>query len=121
MTLAARIGGLGRYAASSKLSIVFDPRIQVGLTDRASNTESVDVPLWVWFDLSPALGLYVHTGIAGPLDGFADSFNVPVGVGASLHATGRLTLGSDFHFSNLLGKGHSADGRVLGVRIAVTL
>ena len=100
---------------------MFDPRVQIAVTDRDFTGDGVDVPLWVWFDPSPTLGLYLHTGIAGPFDGFADSFNVPIGVGASLRAGAKLTLGADFHFSNLLGKGSSADGRVLGVRIAVAL
>ncbi len=121
MTIGARLGVLGRFALASKVALVFDPRVQIAATDREFTGDSVDVPLWVWFEPSPALGLYLHTGIAGPFDGFGDSFNVPVGVGASLRAGAKLTLGADFHFTNLLGKGSSAEGRVLGVRIAVTL
>lgn len=121
MTIGARLGVLGRFALASKFALVFDPRVQIAATDRDFTGDSVDVPLWVWFDPSPTLGLYLHTGITGPFDGFGDSFNVPVGVGASIRAGAKLTLGADFHFSNLLGKGSSADGRVLGVRLAVTL
>lgn len=121
LTIGARLGVLGAFAIASKISLVFDPRVQVGVTDRDSNGESLDIPLWVWFNASPKLGIYVHTGFAGPFDGLADSFNVPLGLGASIGAGERLTLGADFHFSNLLGKGSSADGRVLGVRVAVTL
>jgi len=121
MSLAARLGGLGRYAASSKLSIVFDPRVQVGLTDRDFNGDALDVPVWVWFEASPTFGAYVHTGFSGPFDGLADSFNVPLGLGASFHASSRLTLGADFHFSNLIGKGGNVDGRVLGLRLAVRI
>lgn len=120
-SLAARLGGLGRYAASSKISIVFDPRVQVGLTNREIQGDSLDVPLWVWFEPSATLGVYLHTGIAGPFDGLADSFNVPLGLGASFNAGSKLTLGADFHFSNLLGKGGNADGRVLGFRLAVRI
>ena len=121
MTIAARLGLLGRVALAGKIALVFDPRVQIAVTDRDFTGDNVDVPLWVWFDPSPTLGLYLHTGIAGPFDGFGDSFNVPIGVGASIRAGAKLTLGADFHFANLLGKGSSADGRVLGVRLAVTL
>jgi len=121
MTLGTRLGVLGRYAASSKLSIVFDPRVQLAVTDRDFTGDRLDVPVWVWFEPATTLGFYVHTGLSGPFNGLGDSFNVPVGVGASFHASPKLTLGADFQFSNLLGKGSSADGRVLGVRVAVTL
>ena len=121
MTIGARLGGLGRFALASKIALVFDPRVQVGITDRDFNGDGLDVPIWVWFEPSPTLGFYLHTGIAGPFDGFADAFNVPVGVGASIRAGAKLTLGADFQFTNLLGKGSSADGRVLGVRLAVAL
>lgn len=121
MTLGARVGGLGRYALASKLALVFDPRVQIGITDRDFNGDALDVPLWVWFEPSPTLGVYLHTGIAGPLDGFGDAFSVPIGVGASIRAGAKLTLGADFHFPNLLGKGSSSDGRVVGVRLAVAL
>jgi hypothetical protein len=121
MTIGARLGLLGRFALASKVSLVFDPRVQIAATDRDFTGDSVDVPLWIWFAPTETLGAYVHTGIAGPFDGFADSFNVPVGVGASIRAGAKLTLGADLHFTNLLGKGSSADGRVLGVRLAVTL
>ncbi|MBA3453556.1 MAG: hypothetical protein H0T42_10725 [Deltaproteobacteria bacterium] len=121
MTLGARVGALGRFALASKVALVFDPRVQIALTDREFTPDGLDVPLWVWFEPSAKVGFYVHTGFAGPFDGLGDSFNVPVGVGTSVHAGARLTLGADFQFSNLLGKGSSADGRVLGVRLAVTL
>lgn len=121
MTLGTRLGVLGRFAATSKVSIVFDPRVQLAITDREFTGDRLDIPLWVWFEPATTLGFYVHTGLSGPFDGLGDSFNVPVGVGASFHASPKLTLGADFHFSNLLGKGSSADGRVLGVRVAVTL
>lgn len=121
MTLGTRLGALGRFAIGSKIALVFDPRVQIAITDREFTPDSLDVPLWVWIEPSSKLGVYVHTGLSGPFDGLADSYNIPVGLGASVHAGARLTLGADFHFSNLLGKGSSADGRVLGVRLALTL
>ena len=121
MTIGARLGVLGKLDVGSKLSVVFDPQVRVGITDRDSNTDSLDIPLWVWFNASEKLGAYFSTGFAGPFDGLGDSFSVPIGLGASFHAGSRLTLGADFQFSNLLGKGSSADGRVLGIRLAITI
>jgi hypothetical protein len=120
-TLSLRAGVLGRYMASDKLAIVFDPRIKIGLTERDFNKEALDVPVWAWFMASDKLGVYLHTGINGPLDGFGDAFSIPVGVGASFMASDKLSVGGDFHFPNLAGKGSSADGRLLGVRAAYSL
>jgi hypothetical protein len=120
-TLQLRLGVLGRYAASDKLNIVFDPRISIGLTDRDFVKESIDVPVWVWFKANEQLGAYVSTGIAGPLDGFGDAFSVPLGLGASYMVDEKLTVGGDFQFLNLIGKNSSADGRMLGLRAAYAL
>lgn len=121
LLLQLRAGVLGSFAASDKLSIVFDPRISIGLTERDFNKESIDVPVWAWFKVNPKIGAYVHTGIAGPLDGFGDAFRVPVNVGGTFQANDKLGIGADFSFLNLLGKGSTADARMLGLRAQYAL
>jgi hypothetical protein len=56
---------------------------------------------------------FVDTGIAGPTSGFSDSYDIPVGVGGLFSATPMVDVGAKFDFTNLAGKGHSADGRDL--------
>lgn len=120
--LKLRVGVLGRYMATDKVAIVFDPRIGFGLTERdAGNKEVLDIPLWVWFSVNEKLGAYVSTGINGPLDGFGDAFSVPLQVGASFMVNAKLTAGLDFAFTNLIGKNGDADGRALGLRVAYAL
>lgn len=119
--LQLRLGVLGRYAASDKLAIVFDPRIAIGITERDFNKERIDVPVWAWYMASAQLGVYLHTGINGPLDGFGDAFAVPVQVGANYMVNEKLTAGADFSFVNLLGKGGDADGKMIGLRAAYAL
>lgn len=119
--LQLRVGVLGRYMASDKIAIVFDPRITIGLTERDSNKEAIDIPLWFWYDVNGKLGVYLHSGIAGPFDGFGDAFTVPVQIGGSFKVNEHLTAGLDFSFVNLLGKDGDADGRVLALRAAYAL
>jgi hypothetical protein len=117
MLLQLRVGGLGRYMATDKVAIVFDPRVTIGITERDFNKEQIDVPVWGWFMANDKLAAYLHLGIAGPLDGFGDAFSVPLGLGANYMVNEKLTVGGDFQFVNLLGKGGDADGRVLGLRV----
>lgn len=119
--LSLRIGALGTYAASDKITIAFDPRIKIGITERDFNKESIDVPVWVWYHLNEKMGVAVNTGIAGPLDGFGDAFVVPVGLNFSHQVNEKLGVGADFSFVNLLGKGGEADFRALGLRASYAL
>lgn len=133
MTLSLRAGVLGKYNASDKLSVVFDPAIFIGLTERdgaeiapgvtaGGNKEVIDVPVWVWFNVNEKLGAYLHTGINGPLDGFGDAFLIPLGVGATYKVNDKLGVGGDFHFLGIAGSdAASADFRTLGIRAQYAL
>lgn len=119
--LSLRAGVLGRYMASDKIAVVFDPRLKIGLTERDFNKEALDIPVWLWYAVNDKVGAYVHTGISGPLDGFGDAFSIPVQVGANFTVNEKLTAGADFSFLNLLGKGSTADSRALGLRVIYAL
>ncbi|MEJ7597355.1 MAG: hypothetical protein WKG01_05550 [Kofleriaceae bacterium] len=121
LTLQLRAGLLGRLSIGKNLTLAFDPRILVGLTERDFNKEAVDLPAWLWFDISTTLSVYLHSGISAPFDGFADSFAIPVQAGASFKVSEKLTVGGDFSFPNLLGKGSSSDSRTLGIRAAFAI
>lgn len=121
LLLSLRVGVLGTYSASDKITVAFDPRIKIGLTERDFNKESLDVPVWLWYHLNEKMGVALNTGIAGPLDGFGDAFTVPVGFNFSYKANEKLNVGADFSFINLLGKGGEADFRALGLRAQYAL
>ncbi len=115
--LKLRAGVLGRYMASSKVAITFDPRLTFGLTKRdEGNKDNIDVPVWFWYHLNEKVGLAVNSGIAGPLSKFGDSFTIPVGFNFSYLVNDKMGVGADFSFLNLLGKNSSADGKLLGLR-----
>jgi hypothetical protein len=119
--LQLRVGVLGRYMASDKIGIVFDPRIRIGLTERDLNKEAIDIPVWLWYNINPKAHVALNTGIAGPLDGFGDAFTVPVGFNFTYGVNDKLGVGADFSFLNLIGKNGDADGRMLGLRAQYAL
>ena len=120
-TLSLRIGALGRYMANDKISVAFDPRVKIGITERDFNKEAIDVPVWVWYQVNEKMGVALNTGISGPLDGFGDAFFVPVGFNFSMQVNAQLGVGADFSFLNLIGKNGDADGRMLGLRASYAL
>lgn len=121
LVLSLRIGVLGTYAASEKITVAFDPRIKIGLTERDFNKETIDVPVWLWYHVNEKMGVALNTGISGPLDGFGDAFFVPVGFNFTYKANEKLSVGADFSFLNLIGKNGDADGRMLGLRAQYAL
>ncbi|HLL21406.1 MAG TPA: hypothetical protein VK427_04700, partial [Kofleriaceae bacterium] len=119
-----RLGVLGKYDVNEKIAITFDPFIYIGATERDGmlpNKEQINVPVYLWFAANPQIGAYVASGIAGPLDGFGDAYDVPLGVGLNYAVNAQLGVGVDFWFDNIGGKGSSADARTLGVRAAYAL
>lgn len=119
--LRLRVGVLGQYSVNDKISIAFDPRIGIGLTEREINKESIDIPVYAWYKINPKLGAYVSTGIGGPLDGFGDFYAIPLGLGATYQVNEKMGLGADFFFTNMIGSGGGFDGRALGLRFAYAL
>ena len=117
--LRLRLGVLGRYRLHPRLSVVFDPRLSFGLSARDSgNIERIDLPAWGWLAVNAKLGVYLHTAIAGQLDGFFNVVTIPVQVGASYRLDAKLTVGGDFSFMNLIGAAGGVSERALGLRVA---
>ena len=112
--LALRAGVLGQYVVNDKISVAFDPRINVGVTERDfGNKESIDIPLWLWFKATNQVSAYVHSGFASTFEDFGDNVAIPLGLGVNFAATEKLTVGADFHFLDLE---DSADAKMLGLR-----
>jgi hypothetical protein len=110
-----RLGVLGYYVLKPKLSLVFDPRLVLAVTEREANKTAIDLPFWVWYAVNSKLGVYAHTGLAGSFDGFGDVFRIPLQVGASVQINRKIGAGIDFGFTSLFP--NSIDGRALGIRV----
>lgn len=96
MHLAINVGVAFKYNANP-IAIKIAPQISIGATKRdEGNKELLAVPVQIAFQASPELAAYLSTGIFGPTSKFADSFYMPVGVGASFAAMPNLDVGGEF-------------------------
>lgn len=113
--------GLAARLGFANLAVVLEPRLYVGLLERETYAEQVDVPLQVQYQLNESNALFLRSGVRGPLDGFGDAVQVPVGLGALFVVTRRFDVGLEILFPNLAGKGATADARALIVRVALRI
>lgn len=107
MTMSVKLGVRGAKVMD-KLKIGFAPFVSVGVTERdGGNKESLGVPVDVNFMVNPKLGVGVQSGIYGPLDGFGDSFIIPVALAGMYSVSDALTAGAAFTLHRVAG---GADG-----------
>jgi hypothetical protein len=116
--MSVRGGVLGRLALGQVASMVFDPSLQIGLTQRpdneGGNKDYLWLPVWFYFAASDRVAPFVGTGIGGRLEGWADNFAIPLEGGCIVGVTPTIDLGGVFTFYNLMGHDGSADGRQIG-------
>ena len=112
--------GLVTQLGAGKIRIDFSPTLYLGVIGRSADNpgdaalkETISAPLHVWYQAQPQTAVFLRTGLEGPLSGFGDSFQVPIGLGAMFSVNNRLDVGGELVFSNLAGKGASADARWL--------
>ena len=113
--------GLPLRVKGGDLAVLFDPRLYIGVFERDLRKELVDVPVQLQYQLTDQNALLVTSGVRGPLDGFGDSVQVPVGVGAVVALSRRVDIGGEFLFTNLAGRGGGVSGRLLLLRFALRL
>ncbi|MDQ3370204.1 MAG: hypothetical protein M3680_32710 [Myxococcota bacterium] len=112
-----RVGvGLGGEALvhAGPVAVHFKPTIYIGVNERGGETladgtmigpnqEFLNLPLALLVPATPALQLGVQTGVAAPLDGFADAYRIPVAVMGNLAVTSSMTAGLAFSFDRVAG------------------
>lgn len=85
-----QVGAVGRWEHKPlMLSIVFQPSIYVGLTERegdamagvAGNTEAISLPVAAMYDVSPELAVGLQTGVNLGLDDIASQWQLFVSLG----------------------------------------
>jgi hypothetical protein len=133
-TVAGLDVGLAGRIRGGKIAIQFDPTLYVGAIGRdemffplqflgAIGPEEVfHMPVDLQYQLNFQTMVFLSTGIAGPLDGFGDSYAIPAGLGALFAINNRLDFGLEFEFPNAFGKGENkTDVRMLYGRLALRL
>lgn len=113
--------GLPVRVKAGDLAVLVEPRVYVGLLERDTRGDFLDVPVQVQVQLTDQNVLLLTSGVRGPLSGFGDAMAVPVGLGALATLSRRVDVGGEFLFTNLAGRGGGVDGRLLLLRVAIRL
>jgi len=113
--------GMPLRVSGGDLAVLFDPRLYIGIFERDLRKEFLDVPVQLQYQLTDQNALLVTSGVRGPLDGFGNSVQVPVGVGAVIALSRRVDVGGEFLFTNLAGRDGGVAGRLLLLRLAIRI
>jgi hypothetical protein len=106
---------LGRANFGRLVALVFDPAIYIGVNDRGGgNREGIGLPVWVYFQATPAVAPFVGTGVHGPLDRFGDFYSIPLEGGSIFSVNPDIDLGFVLQFWNAFGNHHDLGARELG-------
>lgn len=117
------IGFAGKAHFSDKVSLFFDPKVVLEVSDRDLYDDALYVPLELGFQAGPKTTVKLLTGILGGLSEFGDNYQIPVGLGVVQNLTEHFDLGARFSFDNLLGNqaegASAADTRSVGVLLNI--
>jgi hypothetical protein len=108
------LGLTGKVRIAEDFAFFFDPQLGIGVTGRDEVTgteETLFIPLELQFQAAVPLQLKLFTGIWGPLNGFGDSYRIPLGIGGLYNINTHFDVGLRFSFDNLLGKVPDGVGR----------
>lgn len=106
---------------TGKIHVGATPSIYIGVTERDFNKEILYLPVNVGYMVNEKLGAGVQTGIWGLLDGFGDTYQIPLSL-MGMYAVGpKINAGAAFTFTNIAGKESSADGRALNIFVNYNL
>ena len=96
------LGFAAKLHLGDAAAITVDPQLGFALSDRDVNADVLFLPIDVSFQVGAPTTLKVLTGLVGPLDGFADAYQAPLGVGVVHNLTEHVDVGARFSFDNLL-------------------
>lgn len=98
------IGVAAKLHIGDAMAVTVDPQLGFALSDRDVNADVLFLPIDVSFQVGVPTTLKLLTGVVGPLDGFGDAYQAPLGVGVVHNVTEHIDVGARFSFDNLLGQ-----------------
>jgi hypothetical protein len=110
--------GMAFKYVHAPFSIAAWPYVGIGLNHRDGNGDSINIPVEFAYQLSPPTALFVESGFFGDAHDFGNSWSSPLGVGINYLLQHGVDLGAEFKFTNLIGNGSGADGRLFLVYFA---
>jgi len=115
------LGFTAKTKLGSRVALLFDPKLAIALTERATNDDAVYVPVELQLQLGAATTLKLLSGLAAGISAFGDTYEIPIGVGLLQNLTPHLDLGARFSFDNLLGHEEMGVGRADARSLAILL
>lgn len=100
----AKLGARVRWS-TGEFAVVSSPAVLVAVTKRGTNKDSVWLPILLQYKATPELTVGLGSGIKGPLDGFGEAWEMPLGVPVTYALSSALSLGASWTFGKLLGGG----------------
>jgi hypothetical protein len=101
-----RAGLLIKVRINEQVAIMADPSVTAGITKRAApvnNKEYLSVPIRVGFQFHPQVNAGLITGVNGWLSGFADSYQVPVGLSLLAALSEKIDAAFNLTFPTVVG------------------
>lgn len=112
------VGSRFWYNFSDRVVLNADPRIGFGVANRAGGARDyLSVPVALLVQTTDNLGIRVESGIRGSLNGFGDTYSIPLGVAGIYAINHSVDLGARFTFTGLINGADAGafDGRNLGL------
>ncbi len=102
-----KVGAKLKYTAG-KVAVISQPSVLVGLTKRkvadvATNKDTLWIPVQVTYKVSAPVTVGVGSGLKGPLQGFGDGWQVPLGFMGQYAVNKQLGVGLSWTFGALVG------------------
>jgi hypothetical protein len=104
-----RGGLLIKVRVNELVAIMADPSVTAGITKRGAppsgvnNQEFLSVPIRVGFQFHPQINAGLITGVSGWLSGFADSYQVPIGLSALAALNEKIDAAVNLTFPTVVG------------------
>lgn len=103
-----KLGAKARYTAGA-LAIITQPSVLIAASKRTDdagarlNKDLLYVPIVATYKVAPPIALGLGTGIKGPLSGFGDAWQIPLGFLVQYTVSPALGCGASWVFGQLLG------------------
>ena len=96
--------GLDWHWQRGRLGVHAAPYLAFGLSNRdLGNDDFINLPLWLTVRVGAGVSGVFHTGIAGQIDSFGDTYEIPVGLGVR-YRRGPYLAGVQYAFARLFGR-----------------
>jgi hypothetical protein len=98
------LGAATKLHFGDSFAIFLDPQVGIALNSRSTNKDQLFIPIELQYQVVPPVSFKILTGVLGPLSGFGDNYQIPVGLGVIGNLSEAIDVGLRFSFDNLLGK-----------------